>query len=136
MLLGTRLEYCLSDLLSGTVSTEDVYLIVTSDSTNFSNSLESDEWWERSVDPMTLHLSQGKNYLHLYDYEDALQLIHVLLDEGKLVQRERGNPFHNIRRMQEDGRAHWYQINLREVDMVPAVKEAWEYYKMLAGLCK
>lgn len=136
MLLGTRLEYCLSDLLAGHVSIDDVYLIVTSDSTNFSNSLESDEWWDRSIDPMSLHISQGRNYLNLFDYEDALHLVHVLLDEGKLVQRERGNPFNNIRRMQEDNRAHWYQINLREVDMVPAVKEAWDYYLMLSGLCK
>jgi len=36
----------------------------------------------------------------------------------------------------DDGTEHWYQLTLREKDMEPAVKMAWDHYRMLAGLCK
>jgi hypothetical protein len=136
MLLGTRLEYCVSDLLLKKINVNDVYAIVGDTRINFHNTEDATHWWNRQLDPMTSHLSQGRNSLHLYDFEEVYQYILTLIDSGKLVLRDKALPSHAFDAMISDLKNHWYQINLREVDMEPAVKLAWEHYVLLSGLCK
>jgi hypothetical protein len=136
MLLGTRLEFCISDLLLKKIDINDVYVIVGDTQTDFHNFDAATHWWDRQLDPMTSHLSQGRNSLHLYDFEEVYQYILTLLDNGKLVVRDKALPSRVYDIMISDMKTHWYQINLREVDMEPAVKLAWDHYIMLSGLCK
>ena len=136
MIIGTRLEYCISDLLLKTEPLDDVYVIVTDGYINFNDSVQVDEWWARQIDPMASHLSQGKNSLHLFDFEEVYHYILALIDDGTVVSRDVGQPSKLIDIMRAESKYHWYQINLREKDMEPAVKLAWDHYLMLAGLCK
>ena len=135
MILGTNLEFCVSDLLSEKVDISEVFSIITYD-INFSNSSMAENWWNNQLDPMTVHWSQGKNLLHLFDYDTVYNLIVELRDNGTIVTRDKVNPSRAIEIQTMASSAHWYQINLREKDMEPAVKLAWDHYQLLAGLCK
>lgn len=135
MMLGTNLEFCLSDLLSEKVDITDVYSIIVNN-INFLDTNTVDNWWDNQLDPMTIHWSQGKNLLYLFDYDTVYDLIIELKDNGTIVTRDKINPSRAIEIQTMASSAHWYQINLREKDMEPAVKLAWDHYQLLAGLCK
>jgi hypothetical protein len=135
MILGTNLEFCVSDLLCEKVDISEVFSIITYN-INFSNSSMAENWWNNQLDPMTVHWSQGKNLLHLFDYDTVYNLIIELKDNGTIVTRDKVNPSRAIEIQTMASSAHWYQINLREKDMEPAVKLAWDHYQLLAGLCK
>jgi hypothetical protein len=135
MILGTNLEFCVSDLLCEKVDISEVFSIITYD-INFSNSSMAENWWNNQLDPMTVHWSQGKNLLHLFDYDTVYNLIIELKDNGTIVTRDKINPSRAIEIQTMASSDHWYQINLREKDMEPAVKLAWDHYQLLAGLCK
>lgn len=135
MIIGTRFEFCLSDILLDTVKCEDVYAIVAQD-LNFNDTRVMETWWEIQTDPMTQHYSTGKNSLHLFSFDEVFAKILDLQTDNKILKREAGSTLGMINVLRSDGKVHWYQINLREVDMEPAVKLAWDHYRMLAGLCK
>ncbi|MDA9993158.1 hypothetical protein N9E09_00645 [bacterium] len=135
MILGTNLEFCVSDLLCEKVDISEVFSIITYN-INFSNSSMAENWWNNQLDPMTVHWSQGKNLLHLFDYDTVYNLIIELKDNGTIVTRDKINPSRAIEIQTMASSDHWYQINLREKDMEPAVKLAWDHYQLLAGLCK
>ena len=135
MILGTNLEFCVSDLLCEKVDISEVFSIITYN-INFSNSSMAENWWNNQLDPMTVHWSQGKNLLHLFDYDTVYNLIVELKDNGTIVTRDKVNPSRAIEIQTMASSDHWYQINLREEDMEPAVKLAWDHYQLLAGLCK
>ena len=135
MIIGTRFEFCLSDILLGSVNYDDVYAIVAQD-LDFNNTSLMDTWWEIQMNPMTQHYSTGKNSLHLFSFDEVFAKILDLQTDNKILKREAGSTLGMINVLRSDGKVHWYQINLREVDMEPAVKLAWDHYRMLAGLCK
>ena len=135
MIIGTRLEFCLSDILIGEVDISDVYSVI-SDGLNFNDSDQLESWWKDQLDPMTVHWSQGKNSLYLFDFDKVCNLITDLSLSGTLVTRDRVVAGRAIELNQMTDHSHWYNINLREKDMEPAVKLAWDHYLMLAGLCK
>jgi len=137
MIIGTRLEYCLSDILLGEVNIDDVYVIVADNQFDFKNLNSYSTWWDRQMDPMTQHLSRGKNSLHLFGYEECLIRVQQLIEEGKIAFRNDAIISKMLSDVIDNGETeHWYQLTLREKDMEPAVKMAWDHYRMLAGLCK
>ena len=137
MIIGTRLEYCLSDILLGEVNIDDVYVIVADNQFNFNDLNSYSTWWDRQMDPMTQHLSRGKNSLHLFGYEECLIRVQQLVEEGKIAFRNDAIISKMLSDVIDSGEyEHWYQLTLREKDMEPAVKMAWDHYRMLAGLCK
>ena len=137
MIIGTRLEYCLSDILLGEVNIDDVYVIVADNQFDFKNLNSYSTWWDRQMDPMTQHLSRGKNSLHLFGYEECLIKVQQLVEEGKIAFRNDAIISKMLSDVIDSGEyEHWYQLTLREKDMEPAVKMAWDHYRMLAGLCK
>lgn len=137
MIIGTRLEYCLSDILLDEVNVDDVYVIVADNQFNFNNINSYSTWWDRQMDPMTQHLSRGKNSLHLFGYEECLMRVQQLVEEGKIAFRNDALVSKMLSDVIDNGEhAHWYQLNIREKDMDPAVKLAWDHYRMLAGLCR
>jgi hypothetical protein len=121
-------------MLTHDVDIYDVYCIITE--INYNSSEQLDSWWLNQLDPMTVHWSQGKNSLHLFDFDTVCNLITDLSLSGILVTRDRIVASRAMELNQMDYHAHWYSINLREKDMEPAVKLAWDHYLMLAGLCK
>lgn len=135
MIIGTRLEFCLSDILTGAVNIDDVYSVI-SDGVNFNDSEQLQSWWKNQLDPMTVHWSQGRNSLHLFEFDVVGNLITDLSLNGTLMHRDRVLAARAMELNQMDYHAHWYSIHLREQDMDPAVKLAWDHYRMLAGLCK
>jgi len=137
MIIGTRLEYCLSDILLNEVNIDDVYVIVADNQFDFKNLNSYSTWWDRQMDPMTQHLSRGKNSLHLFGYEECLIRVQQLIEEGKIAFRNDAIISKMLSDVIDNGETeHWYQLTLREKDMEPAVKMAWDHYRMLAGLCK
>jgi hypothetical protein len=137
MIIGTRLEYCLSDILLNEVNIDDVYVIVADNQFDFKNLNSYSTWWDRQMDPMTQHLSRGKNSLHLFGYEECLIRVQQLVEEGKIAFRNDAIISKMLSDVIDSGEyEHWYQLTLREKDMEPAVKMAWDHYRMLAGLCK
>jgi len=136
MIIGTNFEFCLSDILLGEVSYTDIYAIVCDGTIDFKNMEQVVHWWDRQQDPWTQHLSRGKNSLNLHSFEDVYQHVLVLTDEGKLVFRGDVLPTKMVDIIYKSNGEHWYSLNIREKDMSPAVKLAWDHYKMLAGLCK
>jgi hypothetical protein len=136
MIIGTNFEFCLSDILLGNVSYKDIYVIICNGNVDFSDMGQVTNWWDRQMDPWTQHLSRGKNSLNLHDFEDVYQHILVLIDEGKLVFRGEVLPTKIVDLLYKSNGEHWFELNLREKDMEPAVKLAWDHYRMLAGLCK
>lgn len=135
MLLGTNLTYCISDILLKKVNFNDVYCIIAHD-VNIKSIDAFTHWYDTQVDPMVINLSNGKNLFHLFDFEEVYHLCLTLYQDGVIVVRDTGNPINLLVRANQAARSHWYQINLREQDMEPAVKLAWDHYQMLAGLCK
>ena len=136
MIIGTNFEFCLSDIMSDEVSYKDIYAIICDGTVDFSNMEQVSHWWDRQLDPWTPHLSRGKNSLNLYTFEEVYQHILVLTDEGKLVFRGHVLPTKMVDIIYKSNGKHWYDLNIREKDMSPAVKLAWDHYCMLAGLCK
>lgn len=135
MLLGTNLTYCISDILLKKVDLNDVYCIIAHD-VNIRSMDSFTHWYDTQVDPMVINLSNGRNVFHLFDFEEVYHLCLTLYQDGAIVIRDTGNPVNLLVRAKQAARSHWYQINLREQDMEPAVKLAWDHYQMLAGLCK
>ena len=137
MIIGTRLEYCLSDILLNEVNIDDVYVIIADNQFNFNDLNSYSNWWDRQMDPMTQHLSRGKNSLHLFGYEECLIRVQQLVEEGKIAFRNDAIISKMLSDVIDSGEyEHWYQLTLREKDMEPAVKMAWDHYRMLAGLCR
>lgn len=137
MIVGLRLEFCLSDIVSGIEKMEDVYCIIADGNVNFRNMDQVTHWWDKQLDPWTSHLSQGKNSLHLYEFEDVYQTMLVLMDEGKIAFKDYVLPSVVAEAtVRESHTPHWFDFALREKDMEPAVKLAYDHYIMLAGLCK
>ena len=135
MIIGTRFEFCLSDILLDKVDYDDIYAVIAQD-LNLNDSRYMDTWWNIQIDPMAQHYSAGKNSLHLFSYDEVVSKILDLQTDNKLLRRDVGRPIGMLDILKSDGKVHWYQINLRELDMEPAVKLAWGHYKMLSGLCK
>ena len=136
MMIGTKLEYCLSDILLGDIDVNDVYVIIADNQFEFNNMNTVSHWWDRQMDPMTSHLSRGRNSLHLFGFEECWIRIQNLVEDGKIAFRNETLPTKLIEIMDQSKGEHWFEINLREKDMTPAVKMAWDHYRMLAGLCK
>lgn len=136
MIIGTHLEYCLSDIMDGTVNTDDVHVIISDGRINWDSTEAAANWWDRQMDPWSMHLTQGKNSLNTHTFEEVYMKIHTLIDMGKLAFRGDVFPGHISDIVALTVHKHWYEMTLRPVDMEPAVKLAWDHYRMLAGLCK
>jgi type III secretory pathway component EscR len=122
MIVGLRLEFCLSDIVSGIEKMEDVYCIIADGNVNFRNMDQVTHWWDKQLDPWRSLLSQGKNSLHLYEFEDVYQTMLVLMDEGKIAFKDYVLPsaFREAT-IRESHDPHWFDFALREKDMEPAV---------------
>ena len=132
MLIGFDLVRCLSDILEKKVEYGDVLLIVTCVSIDFRIADEWDEFWTITNDPIHLMLGNNRHRLNFHDKEEVHNLIDDLLYDGKLITRERTHVLDAISCLPNQ----WYNILQLEDHMTPAVKQAWEYFKVLDALCR
>lgn len=137
MIIGTRFAYCLSDIMLGEVDVNEVYVITIDNEFNLLNSTDSlTHWWDRQMDPMTSHWSQGKNSLHLFDFEECYMKIQTMAEDGKLAFRQDTLPSKLSDIMHQNKGAHWFELAPKQSHTEPAVKLAYDHYVMLTGLCK
>lgn len=135
MLLGTSLIYCISDLLDGTKKKDDVFAIVSSDTFDLSNEDEILYWYQTSIIQHTIS-QNPKNKLSNYDEHEVINLFVELVKKGVIVARSHASTHHVLGLEMSAMGKHWYSIGLIPDEMIPAVKEAYDYYKAVEGLCK
>lgn len=132
MLIGFELIRCLSDILEQKVEYDDVTLIITCIDYDFRKQEDYDEFWRHLMDPVQIMYAAGRHTLHMFDKEEVHMLIDDLLYDGKLIIRERRYILDSLSTLD----AYWYEIIPTVEHMTPAVKDAWEYFRMLEALCR
>lgn len=121
MLVGLSLSYCVADILDGKVNVSDVLVIVTRTDFNPTNEYE----WNAIMEGYTTHKPIWRGYK-----EDAIkEVVMQLYEMGKLHQPRQFGSYpprveHNWLETFVPGNEHTN----------PAVKKAWDNYKILAGL--
>ena len=128
MKLGLSLSRCLSDIFTGKVQETDVMVIVTRTDINPHNSDEWNKiWYGHTNSGYTVpNWSNFKN-----DYEDFRRMAIRLYDKG-LIHQPRKFGAHPQRLPY-----HWLDlvVPVEDLEELPAVKQAWEHYQMVANLC-
>lgn len=128
MKIGLSFSRCLRDIYEGKVKFSEVIVIVAR--TNFDPHVDS-QWndiWEGYTRG---GWSNPEWSAHIDKYDDFRQLAIDLYDKGRLHQPRKfgAHPFSMP--------YYWLDcaVPVDEIEEVPALKEAWEHYQMLAGLC-
>ena len=132
MLIGFELVRCLSDILERKIKYDDVLLVVTCIDYDFRQSADYNDFWRHIMDPIQMMYSAGRHNLHMHDKEEVHMLIDDLIYDGKLVKREQTYILDKISILD----THWFEVIPNVEHMTPAVKEAWEYFRMLEALCR
>lgn len=130
MKIGTSYSRCLLDIFEGKVDIDEVMVIVSR--TDFDPNID-EQWkniWEGYHGPG--YSLSNPEWISLNDEDEARmrELSIELYEDGKIHQPRKFGA--KPRRMQQ----HWYDLVL-PVDIKnanPAVKKAWDHYKLLANL--
>lgn len=123
MKIGFSYNRCVRDIFEGRVDEEDVVVIVAR--THFDP--HNDMQWKQIWNGYTI----GGEWSGLEDHEQAIKELTIrLYDRGKIHQPRKFGVYIF------GNNDHWYDlITTREVNEAnPAVKRAWEQYKILANL--
>lgn len=128
MKIGLSFSRCLRDIYTGKVNEEDVIVIVTRTDFNPHN----DNHWTAIWDGYT---NGGLSHPEWYDFKDEhddfRRMAIRLYDNGKLHQPRQFGA--------KPTRLPYYWLDCvvtpEDADEIPAVKEAWEHYLMVANLC-
>lgn len=128
MKIGLSLSRCVRDIFLGKVNETEVLVIITRTDFNPHN----DNHWNSIWDGYTQGGLSHPEWRDIKDdYNDVRRLVIRLYDCGKIHQpRQFGtNP----------SRFPYYWLDCiltpEDADEIPAVKEAWEHYKVVANLC-
>jgi len=138
MYIGTSLGGCLTSLMNGEVSEDEVMFIVTR--TNCPK-------FEHFIDVVGSYHSQGNPYAsnpELYELGDhavekVIELATRLWDSGRIHQPRAfvGDRYgSSYRHPANYGHGLWMQVVPTNQSTNPSVVEAWEKYKMLDALTK
>ena len=134
MFLGTNLTYCISDILSGEIEYSDVFCIVTTEMCDLKDKEEIEDWYVRN-----LHRGASQstyNRLAEFSAKETLDLYNELVYNGTIINKPYAVAFNDRSLGMKRGAPHWYSLCVTPDDMIPAVKEAWNYYKMIEKLTK
>jgi len=130
MKIGTSYSRCLLDIFEGRVDINDVMVIVArTDFDPFDDDQWSNIWHGYHDDPYSFSHPEWAR-LKDEDEERMRDLSKEIYDTGKLHQPRKFGA--HPRRMEQ----YWYDLILTEdvKDSNPAVKKAWDQYRMLAHL--
>lgn len=126
MKIGFSFSRCIRDIIDGKVDKDDVICIIAR--TNFDP--HNEQHWKQIWEGYTYGgLSYAEWANHSEQEDEFYALVLDLYNNGIIHQPrqyENGSP----RKMNE----HWYELNVRPVDMSPGVKNAYEKYRLLAGI--
>lgn len=128
MKIGLSLSRCLRDIYEGKVSFFDVLVIVARTDFNPHNDNQWNDIWDGYVHG---GWSQPEWWDHKDHYDDFRRLAIDLYDKGKIHQpRQFGS---------QPPRLSYYWLDcvvpIEDLEELPAVKQAWEHYQMVANLC-
>lgn len=132
MKLGLSFSRCMRDLIDEKVMYDDVLVVISR--TDFDP--HNDKHWN---DIWYGYTQGGFSHPAWFGYEDRYdefrRLAARLYDGGKLHQ-PRQYKFSNV---ESQGRLPYYWLDLvvplEDLEELPAVKQAWEHYQVLANLC-
>jgi hypothetical protein len=129
MKVGLSFSRCLRDLFEGTVEFDDVLVIVSRTDMDPHNDNHWNAMWEGYTRGGLSHPEWAD---HKDNNDDFRKLAIRLYDNGKMHQPRQyklGNPV----------RLPYYWLDLvvpvKDLDDLPAVKDVWEQYQIIAGLC-
>lgn len=134
MLLGTHLVNCISDIIEGHIDYHDVFAIISQNQFDISCSLDIHEWYTTAIHQYSITGSE-KNKLHKHTEKDVKGLFNELVHYGVIVNRPHAGAFH-IASLRLDPSKHWYYLASRTDDMSPAVKDAYDQYRLIENLIK
>ena len=134
MLLGTNLTYCISDILAGDIEYTDVFCIVTTEMGDLRDREEIEDWYGRNAH--TGIKSNSYNRLADFSMKETIDLYNELVHNGTILNKPFAVAFNSKALGMRLGTPHWYSLCMMPDNMVPAVKEAWDFYKMVEKLTK
>lgn len=129
MKIGLSFSRCIRDIFDGNVNEEEVLVIVARTDVDPHNDNHWNAIWSGYTQGGWSH---PEWYHHSDKYDDFRRLAIRLYDTGKIHQpRQFGQ--HPPRLPY-----HWLDcvVPVEEMEELPAVKEAWEHYQIVAGLCR
>ncbi len=125
MKVGFSYSRCVRDIVDGKVDITDVVVIIAR--TDFDPN--NDAHWQSIWEGYTYGGMNYAEWANHTDKEDEFRTITKnLYNYGKLHQPRKFGA--RAERMNE----HWYDLTVRQIDMNPSVKKAYENYRMLAGI--
>lgn len=134
MFLGTNLTYCISDILTGEIDHADVFCIVTTEMGDLKDREEIEDWYARN-----LHRGATQseyNRLAEFSAKETLDLYNELVYNGTIINKPYAVAFNDRSLGMKLGAPHWYSLCTTPDDMIPAVKEAWNYFKYIEKLTR
>lgn len=134
MLLGTNLTYCISDILSGDIDHKDVFCIVTTEMGDLRDREEVEDWYGRNAHRGIT--TSTFNRLAEFSLKETLDVYNELVYNGTIINKPYAVAFNDKAIGMKIGAPHWYSLCLMPDGMVPAVREAWDFYKMVEKLTK
>lgn len=128
MKIGLSFSRCLRDIYDGTVDIDDVLVIIARTDFDVDNDDHWNSIWEGYTGNGITVRSEWQDYLN--KEQEFRDLARELRDEGKLHQPRQFGAFPP--RLNH----FWLEAIIPEGDLAdkPAVKRAWENYKLIAGL--
>jgi hypothetical protein len=128
MKVGLSFSRCLRDIFEGKVDYHDVLVIVARTDVDPNIDSEWNQIWEGYTRG---GWSNPEWSAHIDNYDEFRKLAVKLYSGGKIHQPRKFGT-HPLRL-----NYYWLDcaVPVDELENVPAVKEAWEHYQMLAGLC-
>lgn len=131
MMIGINFQACIRDVVNDKVSEDEVTIIVAPTDLHQMGLEDSNMWdayWKRN----TASASQAWKGL---DSEVVYNQVLFFYETGVLF-----SPANDFWRWSNGyfsaTTADWYDLSPSEDKSTPAVREAWEHYKILSGLCK
>lgn len=131
MKVGTSLSRCVRDIFDGVVQQNEILVIVARTDFDPEDDKQWDGIWRGYAGDGVGGLWSAPEWYNYQDHKDAFRNICVSLKkQGKLHQPRQFGAF--PQRMPE----YWYDVVLTADTQQnnPAVKKAWDNYKMIAGL--
>lgn len=131
MKLGTSLSRCVRDIYDGTVSMDNILVVIARTDVDPEDDKQWDNIWRGYAGDGVGGVWSNPEWYNYQDKETEFREICVQLKKtGRLHQPRQYGGF--PQRMEK----YWYDVVLtpEDLEMSPTAKKAWDNYKLIAGL--